>query len=779
MAHNASVWHIFAYDNQFRSPSLCMGSGRSPCHPTIDSLEWAKKQGMKVIVTENAGGGFTPGADEQASPEIRAYIKESIIPAGINVISPSGNRACQDLDTTMPEFALCKSLFPQGKNIKELTVAEPHYKLTGFCSEPNYWISLIPWVGPAIYISESFNFMSCLNDNRDQAFELDKYVITSNTPTPDTGSIIAGALNVQGTGLVPPDLPPSSTVLPYNHGKSAASSDGLGTLGGHGTDVSAPSEKVWTTAFNRASPSNSFYGEFGGSSSATPIIGGVVGLMLSANPTLTPKQVRKILRETQQSNKITDPNERNKISGMVNAYEAVRAAQSLPGGIPSGGIATKSVPNNTFSVTHYNPPTYNGFQIVLLPGAHHIPISANQIAAFGIQSPDPDNMQVIIDGRSMPIRQVAQDYLTFGLPADLAPGVKDVIIKLAGDTVTLQEALEVLALPPLELVQTIPTTGGYSNVSFTLGNDTFMVMNNVFDSKSSAIYKWNGSQFAPFQTIPLSQVSKGYDVEHFQIDGQDYLAFADWGDSSSQVYRWDGSQFAHLQSLYADLSTDAEHFTMNGEHFLIFANYGGDTHNRIYKWNGSQFVPFQSINISDAFAWESIQIGNSTYLAVALYRHEKFGYNHTAQIYKWNGSQFSLHQSLEAENPLDFEAFQIGEDHFFAMTNTGSTTAKSRILKWNPSTDRFDEFQTLNTTSPQKVTHFVKEGVPHLIFGHDDANPIYRWTGTDFELYRTLIGSSKWEWSFVRAGDKSYLLTGGVYSANGSYDTQSEVYLFE
>ena len=86
-----------------------------------------------------------------------------------------------------------------------------------------------------------------------------------------------------------------------------------------------------------------FTGTFGGTSSAAPVVAGVVGLMLSVNPLLTVAEVKEILRQT--ADKIVDPDpdpqlglrlgsyERNGHSpwfgyGKVNAYKAVTEAQN-------------------------------------------------------------------------------------------------------------------------------------------------------------------------------------------------------------------------------------------------------------------------------------------------------------------------------------------------------------------------------------------------------------------------------------------------------------------
>ncbi|MFM2063810.1 MAG: hypothetical protein RLZZ507_3481 [Cyanobacteriota bacterium] len=87
-----------------------------------------------------------------------------------------------------------------------------------------------------------------------------------------------------------------------------------------------------------------FTNNFGGTSSATPVVAGVAALILSANPNLTAQQVNRILQET--TDKIVDPETDLQLGlrggtydsnghciwfgyGKVNAAKAVRAAQQL------------------------------------------------------------------------------------------------------------------------------------------------------------------------------------------------------------------------------------------------------------------------------------------------------------------------------------------------------------------------------------------------------------------------------------------------------------------
>ncbi|MEM9821077.1 MAG: S8 family serine peptidase, partial [Bacteroidota bacterium] len=109
-----------------------------------------------------------------------------------------------------------------------------------------------------------------------------------------------------------------------------------------------PGRGIWTTdneTIGVGFTDNSRYtGNFGGTSSATPLVAGIIGLMRSINPDLSHKQIQQILKNS--SDKIEDSNadivlNHNKGQyngkghsewfgyGKVNAAEAVAQAQSL------------------------------------------------------------------------------------------------------------------------------------------------------------------------------------------------------------------------------------------------------------------------------------------------------------------------------------------------------------------------------------------------------------------------------------------------------------------
>ena len=86
---------------------------------------------------------------------------------------------------------------------------------------------------------------------------------------------------------------------------------------------------------------------FGGTSSASPLVAGIIGLILSANPDLTVSEVRTVLKDTAE--KVGTGYDASGHSpeygyGRVNACEAVRSAQTMTSGGSSSSSGSTSSP---------------------------------------------------------------------------------------------------------------------------------------------------------------------------------------------------------------------------------------------------------------------------------------------------------------------------------------------------------------------------------------------------------------------------------------------------
>ncbi len=181
---------------------------------------------------------------------------------------------------------------------------------------------------------------------------------------------------------------------PTDEHKSASSSDGSTFWGssyvGEGPDVVAPSPWSYSTdrsgnagyndgsAIDPSDPDSKDYTPtFGGTSSSTPKVSGIVALILSANPGLTPKQVKEILRNS--ADDIDAPGIDDKTgAGRVNAEKAVQMAQIPPNG---SGCKSKVIVNpydrSKDSYPYQIPPCFKEE-----PMANFPPPSCNEVPIF-------------------------------------------------------------------------------------------------------------------------------------------------------------------------------------------------------------------------------------------------------------------------------------------------------------------------------------------------------------------------------------------------------------
>jgi serine protease len=112
-------------------------------------------------------------------------------------------------------------------------------------------------------------------------------------------------------------------------------------------DYAAPGVSILSTLNSgTTSPGSDSFAFYQGTSMATPHVVGVVALMLSAKPTLTPDEVTSILQSTARAFPATCS---QCGSGIVNASAAVDAA--IGGTTPPGGTVNETEPNNSRSAS--------------------------------------------------------------------------------------------------------------------------------------------------------------------------------------------------------------------------------------------------------------------------------------------------------------------------------------------------------------------------------------------------------------------------------------------
>jgi len=311
--------------------------------------------------------------------------------------------------------------------------------------------------------------------------------------------------------------------------------------------------------------------------------------------------------------------------------------------------------------------------------------------------------------------------------------------------------------------QSVPGNSSNDWVFFTIGDDHYLGVTNPLETTkkiNSEIYKWDGATFSEFQSVPTIA---GSDWEFFTIDSDHFLAVANFEDDKeenpdgedifhreidSEIYKWDGIQFAEFQSLATIGATDWKYFSIEGSHYLAVANAVDSNGNNnisseIYKWNGTSFVAFQSIPTNGGSDWEFFTIDGSHYLAIANFLRSTGGAPISvidSKIYKWNGSTFSEFQAIPTAGANDWEFFTIGDDHYLAVANNFRLdnappvfSINSALYKWN-GTD-FEAYESFATSGAFDWEFFTIDGNHFLAVANNRDNAgdrtisskIYKW----------------------------------------------------
>ena len=335
----------------------------------------------------------------------------------------------------------------------------------------------------------------------------------------------------------------------------------------------------------------------------------------------------------------------------------------------------------------------------------------------------------------------------------------------------------------------IATNAGADFESFVIDGETYLAVANYYNDSTrdvdSKIYKWNSatSNFDEFQIIP--EVGT-FDFEVFVIDGEAYLAVINVYDGSSwnidsKIYKWDGSQFNDTEkNIPTSGAHDAESFVIDGETYLAIPHYhDGSTYSlnsKIYKWNSGtdQFDELQDIPTIGPLDFESFVIDGETYLAVANY-HDGSGYSFDSKIYKWNGSAFAEAQSIPTIGANHFESFTIDGEMYLAVANRHGI---SRTYKWNGST--FVEEQSFGTNQARAFESFVANGETYLAVanGEGDRSRIYKWNGSSFAEEQAIPTNNAHDVASFVIDGKTYLGVTNYY--NGStYNINSHIYTYD
>jgi hypothetical protein len=308
------------------------------------------------------------------------------------------------------------------------------------------------------------------------------------------------------------------------------------------------------------------------------------------------------------------------------------------------------------------------------------------------------------------------------------------------------------------------------------------------------------SRLRTIQSIPTVGA---IDVEHFSIGNRDFLAVASWFNgtshfTTSQILLFDSitSTFVPYQSIPTFGARDLEFFTIGGQSYLALANQATNDSNwslnsQVFRWNGSSFSLFQAIPTLGATDLEFFTIANTSYLAIANQRDDstvnRFSVN--SQVLRFNGTSFVPFQTIPTIGAVDCEFISIGSGQFFLaianFRNETSFSTNSQILRFNGSV--FVPFQTVPTDGAIALESFSISGQSFLaLVSRETASNVFalnsqilRWNGTSFAPFQFIRTQGATDVQFFSLNGQSFLALASYQDSPTSFSINSEILRFD
>ena len=342
----------------------------------------------------------------------------------------------------------------------------------------------------------------------------------------------------------------------------------------------------------------------------------------------------------------------------------------------------------------------------------------------------------------------------------------------------------------------IIAVGGQRSSVLDLAEDadeTASVLERVFDWLCLPI-----SDADVAKTLQTLDVINAKDAECFKLGDMDVVAIAIYNNggnyhvnSSLYEYNDEADAFELLQEIATTGAFDVEHFSIGDEHFLAFANnFNGSSTNvasTVFKYNNSTalFEEFQQIDTFGATEWEYFRIGSTDFLAVAN------GFNSSSPlvssvVYRYNAAAnaFVPFQNIPTTSAQGWEHFSIADMDFFAVPNYfdgNGYRLKSVVYRYNQTSAAFQTFQEIDTFGAISWKHFVIEDVDFLaVANHFDSiddsyslkSVVYKYNAVEevFDVFQEIDTIGAIDWEHFHIGDTDFLAV-----ANSKYNSSSTI----
>jgi EPTP domain len=234
-----------------------------------------------------------------------------------------------------------------------------------------------------------------------------------------------------------------------------------------------------------------------------------------------------------------------------------------------------------------------------------------------------------------------------------------------------------------EAFQRFPTFAAKQWHYFVVGNRRFLALAQgvIIDEvvarhpRRSCIFEWDGIRFVDFQTV---EGGWGYNWVDFELDGQNYLGYADHS-SSSQLMIWNGKSFEPFQEFAPQGGRAFHRFQADGQDWLAFANLTAES--ILYRWQAGRFVPHQSLGGPGAREFAVAQTKQALFLIKINFIHGTPAAPKTdlfSAVYQWRQGRLEVVEEFPTSGATDAAVFAADGQLFLAVSNSLSRDIRFR-----------------------------------------------------------------------------------------------------
>lgn len=362
--------------------------------------------------------------------------------------------------------------------------------------------------------------------------------------------------------------------------------------------------------------------------------------------------------------------------------------------------------------------------------------------------------------------------------------------------------------PYLERVEALPTSAARAVEIFTRDGTTWLAvaqmsrdvageapyMNGGDSDTQALLFRREENAFVLSETLPLPG---GEDVEHFVLDGREFLAGVGIRTGSGPydlntqavLYERQGDAWVVHQRFDVFAGKQWRHFAIEGRHFLALAQ--GVTvegavarhasQSCLFAWNGERFEPFQITGGAWGYNWTHFTHGGEHYLAYA---------DHVSgsRIFHWRDSRFVTLQIFDEPGGRAFHAFEADGALWLVHANLLRHTSLYRF-----DGKQFVAVQTLHDAGGRELCEIAGtgQGAAHrylllvcFITG-TPKNPdpvqrskLLRWRGDGFECVEEIDTSGATDAAVFDAAGQRYVVVANSLSPEVRFRIDSVVYRF-